>query len=225
MTRTIPHAGGALTLALVMTLGIVMSPSRAVAAGDAIHAWTDESGRVHYSNQIEPRSGVRTLAAPPLPTAEEAAADRRRAERAHQELTRVQSTRPTEAPAEEDTQVSCERAQRIIVFLREYPELPLLRPLDDGQMTVLHADERAPLLTRARVDIQQRCLTAATVDMHDLWSGLFWPRTARTAVVTPTQFLPVPVVPDAPARHRVARPASTRGTPPAAPASLGLSFR
>lgn len=214
----------AMTAALVPSLFI----ARSVHGAQSIHVWTDESGRTHYSNRSEGRPPARTLEAPPLPTTEEGAAARQRAERAHEELRKWESSRETVIVVDESARVSCDRALRIVDFLREYPELPVLRPHDDGQVTLMDETRRREVLDRAQADLRQRCLFATDVDMDELWTGLFWPRTSRTARILPTQFLPRPVIQEPTAELRAGRPRTTPASPttsvigarrPGAPAS------
>lgn len=199
--------------ALALSLSLTMMLPRAALADDAIQAWTDESGRVHYSNRAAERAGARTLQAPPVPSAEETVFDRQRAERAREALTRWQSRRDAIQVVDPSQHVSCERALHILGFLREYPELPVLRPLDDGQVTLLLDDERHHTLDRAQADIRQRCQFATEVDMNDLWSGLFWQRTARAGHIVPTQFLPRPAVREPNVEIRGGRPRTTPANP------------
>lgn len=199
--------------AVALSLTLAILPQRAALAEDTIQAWTDESGRVHYSNQSSERAGARSLRAPPVPTAEETAFERQRAERAREALSKWQSGRGAVEVVDASQNVPCERALHIVDFLREYPELPVLRPVDEGQVTLLQDDERHHILVRAQADIRQRCQYVTGVDMNDLWSGLFWPRTARAGRIVPTQFLPQPVVQEPTVEIRGGRPRTTPANP------------
>lgn len=200
-------------LAMAAALTSSLALMRGAIAAQSIHVWTDDAGRTHYSNLPAERPAARTLAAPPVPTAEESAAERQRAERARDELTKWRSRRESVVVIDNATGVPCERALRIVDFLRDYPELPVLRPHDAGQVSLMDEAQRQEVLDRAQADLRQRCQYATEVDMNDLWTGLFWPRTARAAQIVPTQFLPQPVVQEPALQIRGGRPSTTPVTP------------
>lgn len=168
--------------------------AQGVNAGDVIEVWTDESGHTHYTNVPGSRPAARTLSPGPGPTSEESEADRRRAAQARDQLMRWESSKTRFIEVTEGAWVACERALHMIEFLRDYPELPVLRPLEGGEVSLMGNDQRAHALQLAHLEVTQRCRQANEVDMQDLWSGLFWPRTVRAAHVVPTAFVPKPAV-------------------------------
>ncbi len=194
-------------------IGLCLWAATSAFADDVIRTWVDDKGRVHYSNVAPDQTHSRDVQAPPAPTSQEYEASHQRAVQEKGHLAKWGAARPVVLPSEPGAMVSCERAMQIIGFLQGYQEVPVLRPMDSGEVTWLSDPERTHYLALAKQQVEDTCTRAREVTMHDLWVGLFWPRTARAATITPTQFITPPVTPEPDASIRGGRPATAPTNP------------
>ncbi len=185
-------------------------------ADNMVRAWVDDKGHIHYGNIAPDVASERTLEAPPMPSPEEQEAARERAAKDKERLFQWESSRPADEGSVATEMVACDRAAQVVEFLRQYHELVLMRPLSTGEITWMSPDEREGYLIAAQRFVREQCGSASEVSMHDLWVGLFWPRTARAAKVIPTRFITEPPVVEPGAHIKGARPATSPSNPPSA---------
>lgn len=194
-------------------IALLLLGAQSAYSNSTITKWVDDAGHVHYGNATPKANQYHTLQSPPLPSAQEAQAAVKRAVQERQQLSKWEAARPKVLGQDASASISCDRALHIVDFLRGHDELPVLRPTEDGQVVMMAEPDRSAYLEAAKVRIVETCKSAERVDWQELWTGLFWPRTARAGTVTPTQFITSPATPDPATKIKGAKPNTIPANP------------
>lgn len=163
------HGTSSMRRGRIALLALVFSSASGLAAAATICKWTDDKGRVHYSNIAPPGVSCST-------TIEVLSADPIEQQRAEERLKRMieeerllqerQRRHATESEVEElkkaqkaQRERSCADAKAQLKFLEEAYGMRLIRPAREGEdeMVFLDDDERQKVTESLRKQVEESC--------------------------------------------------------------------
>lgn len=143
---------------LRITLALALIAAFALPAAAQVYKWTDDKGKVHYSNQKPPQTQVATVKLDPGPTAATASTSGATPPAAAPVSAVGGGAKPNDAVATQLAALDAQRCNAAKAVAASYETAPYLQAAGaDGQMRKLSIEEEATERLKVKSDVEKLC--------------------------------------------------------------------